>query len=110
LHFTGQHSTYNHNILNAQSALINAVNAGNPVVIYRYMDAQKTTGHAYFLKSYSNGRFELVNPWGYENLSLTWTDIRRDCYGYAVAQKITPAVTPLSKAPIAKAFAHYALA
>lgn len=109
LHFTGQHSTYNHNILNAQSALINAVNAGNPVVIYRYMDAQKTTGHAYFLKSYSNGRFELVNPWGYDNLSLTWTDIRRDCYGYAVAQKVTPAATPLSKTPIAKAFAHHAL-
>jgi hypothetical protein len=104
--FTGQHSTYSYDILNAQTALINAINSGKPIVIYRYMDAQKTTGHAYFLKSYANGKFELVNPWGYANLSFTWTDIRRECYGYAVAQQSTPTSTPpLAKAVVAKAFA-----
>lgn len=72
----------------AQADLVGAVGSGNPVVIYRYMDAAHTTGHAYYVKSYSNGLFYLQNPCGTGDLTLDINQIKTQCYGFAVATKV----------------------
>ncbi|NBV89517.1 MAG: hypothetical protein EBR88_08420, partial [Betaproteobacteria bacterium] len=73
---------------NAIAALINYVSRGDAVVVYRYMDPARTQGHAYFVKSYSNGIFQLHNPWGAHHLSLDASQIRSQCYGFAVATRV----------------------
>jgi len=72
----------------ATTALASYVSQGAAVVIYRYMDDAHTRGHAYYVKSYSNGVFQLQNPWGYAHLSLDASQIRSQCYGFAVATRV----------------------
>jgi hypothetical protein len=73
---------------NAIAALIHYVSRGDAVVVYRYMDAARTRGHAYFVTSYRNGVFQLHNPWGAHHLSLDASQIRSQCYGFAVATRV----------------------
>lgn len=81
------HQTFNMQATNTESILVDAALRGKPIVVYRYMT--RNTGHAYFLKSYADGKFYLYNPWGYGHLTLTIQDIRRTCYGFAIANKST---------------------
>jgi hypothetical protein len=84
---TGAASQSSFNMAIAQTTLINAVNRGDAVVVYRYMDAAKTRGHAYYVQSYSNGCFYLKNPYGRDDLVLNSWDLKSQCYGYAIATK-----------------------
>lgn len=72
----------------AITALIHYVSQGDAVVVYKYMDAARTRGHAYFVKSYGNGVFQLHNPWGSHHLALTSDKVRSECYGFAVATRV----------------------
>jgi hypothetical protein len=71
-------------------ALNKAISEGRPIVIYRYMNTQKTVGHAYYLKSYSlaTKKYVLHNPWGHSHVSLTISELRSQCYGFAIGSKI----------------------
>jgi hypothetical protein len=60
------------NMRASESKLIAAVNKGMPVVVSRYMNANRTSSHAYHVKSYSQGVFHLVNPWGHSDLHMTY--------------------------------------
>lgn len=71
------------------TTLANAVKNGNPVVIYRYMDAARTQAHAYYVQSCANGTFYLKNPWGMADLTLTSAQVKSQCYGFAIATKVS---------------------
>ncbi len=75
---------------NTEKLLNKAISEGRPIVIYRYMNTQKTVGHAYYLKSYSlaTKKYELHNPWGHSHVSLTISELRSQCYGFAIGSKI----------------------
>lgn len=90
---TGSPATNTFDMNQVETTLVNAVNRGDAVVIYRYMDAAHTKAHAYYVQSYSNGVFYLKNPWGYANLALTASEVKSQCYGFAIATK---AYSPLS--------------
>ena len=70
-----------------QTTLVNAVNRGDSVVIYRYMDAARTQAHAYYVESYGNGIFRLRNPWGHADISLDVNQVKSQCYGFAIATR-----------------------
>lgn len=78
------------NTSNTENILKKAISEGRPIVIYRYMNTQKTVGHAYYLKSYSTStkKYELYNPWGYSHISLTIEELKSQCYGFAIGVKI----------------------
>lgn len=81
--------TYNTFDMNqVQTTLVNAVNRGDPVVIYRYLDAARTRAHAYYVQSYRNGIFYLKNPWGSQDVATDIYGIKRDCYGFAVCSRM----------------------
>lgn len=84
---TGFKATSNFDVNNSTDELVSAVNRNDPVVIYRYMDAARTRGHAYYVRSYSNGLFYLQNPWGYDHVTMDINAIKRECYGFAVATR-----------------------
>lgn len=78
-------------------ALTSAVTKGDAVVIYRYMDAAKTVGHAYYVKSYGNGLFYLQDPRGsFGDLTLDITQIKTQCYGFAILEKIKVQIPKIS--------------
>jgi hypothetical protein len=84
---TGSRAQSGFDMASAQAQLIEAVTSNKPVVIYRYMNAAKTVGHAYFVQSYSDGRFRLVNPYGSGHLTLSMGEVTQQCYGFAVASR-----------------------
>lgn len=84
---TGSNATNTFDMNKTETTLVSAVNRGDPVVIYRYMDAAKTKAHAYYLQSYSNGLFYLKNPWGYSDITLDINQIKSQCYGFAIASR-----------------------
>jgi hypothetical protein len=71
----------------SESILRNALIEGRPVVVYRYMNSQRTSAHAYFLRSYNatTGTYVLHNPWGFSHLTRTFQQMKSDCYGWAMA-------------------------
>jgi hypothetical protein len=69
----------------SESVLQNALKYNMPITIYRYMNAERTSAHAYYVSSYVNGKYNLRNPWGYAHLTQTFTEMKKDCYGYAIA-------------------------
>jgi len=75
------------NFGNSENILRNALRGGNPVVVYRYMNSQRTSAHAYFLRSYNEttGTYVLHNPWGFSHLTRTFEQMKTDCYGWAMA-------------------------
>ena len=78
-------------------ALTSAVTKGDAVVIYRYMDATKSTGHAYYVKSYANGLFYLQDPRGSGgDLTLNAAQIKTQCYGFAILEKINVQIPKIS--------------
>lgn len=83
-------SAYNTFDMNqVHTTLVSAVTRNQPVVIYKYLDAARTRAHAYYVRSYVNGMFYLHNPWGNHHVTLDMAGIRRECYGFAVATRIS---------------------
>lgn len=80
--------TYGSNFKTSEKLLIDALASGKAVCVSRYMNPSRTSGHAYFLKSYSpsTGKFYLKNPWGHSDLNLTFAEMAKDCYGYHIVQ------------------------
>lgn len=101
---TGQPLSQNWNVSYGEYAVQTALKNGDYVVIYRWMDAQRSSGHAYSIKSYQNGTYQLINPWGYANLNLTWSQIKNECFGFAIGKKATPNTRTIS--PKVSAFAN----
>lgn len=58
------------------------------VTIYRYMVDGVSSGHAYYVESYVNGKYNLRNPWGHSHLTQTFAEMKKDCYGYAIAPHV----------------------
>lgn len=98
---TGSNSASLFDMSKAEKDITAALANGSPVVIYRYMNAARTSAHAYFVQSYSNGYFTLVNPWGYADLVADINQIKRECYGYAIATRRTPSPSSLAFASLA---------
>jgi len=71
-----------------EKALQKALSENKAVVIYKYSNEQRTAGHAYYLKSYSQATnsYELYNPWG-NSLTMNRSELK-SCYGYAICNKI----------------------
>lgn len=105
---TGSNSSNNFDMSKVDTVLVDAVKRGNPVVIYRYMNTARTSGHAYHVESYTNGSFRLVNPWGWGHLVMTAEQIKRECYGFAVATRRVVDTTPPTSRTLALAFASLA--
>lgn len=70
-------------LLRGEQVIQNALRNNQPVCVYRRMESGG--GHAYYIRSFENGRYNLVNPWGVSHLSITFEEMKRDCYGYAIA-------------------------
>ena len=83
---TGQSSTQSFFV--NETLLQKALSDNKAVVIYKYSNEQRTAGHAYYLKSYSQATnsYELYNPWG-NSLTMSSSEIKL-CYGYAICNKI----------------------
>lgn len=84
---TGSQARNTFDMTKVETTLVSAVTRGDPVVIYRYMNAARTQAHAYYVQSYSNGKFYLKNPWGFSDLTLDIGQIKSQCYGFAVATR-----------------------
>lgn len=91
---TGSPASNTFDMTRVDSTLVSAVNRGDSVVIYRYLDAARTQAHAYYVQSYSNGTFYLKNPWGYADLALTSAQVKSQCYGFAIATKVSSPLAP----------------
>jgi hypothetical protein len=63
------------NVPSSESKLISALNNGLPVSVSRYMDNNRTSGHSYYISSYSQGKFYLVNPWGHSHLTFSFQEL-----------------------------------
>lgn len=85
---TGKPTSNTFDMNTVESRMLPAVLRGDPVVIYRYLDAARTRGHAYYVRSYSNGVYHLQNPWGYGDVYLNSAQIRKECYGFAIASRV----------------------
>lgn len=70
-------STIEHitDLASSESKLISAINNGLPVSVSRYVNSNRTGGHAYYVSSYSQGKFYLVNPWGHSHLNLSFQEL-----------------------------------
>jgi hypothetical protein len=69
----------------SEQVIKNALSNNQPVCVYRRMEGGG--GHAYYIKSFENGKFTLVNPWGHSHLSQTFEEMKKNCYGYAIAPR-----------------------
>ena len=58
------------------------------MVVYRFMNSERTAAHAYYVKSYQNNSFDLINPWGFDNISLTWDQFKVECYGFVTLKPV----------------------
>lgn len=90
---TGSPTSNTFDMNTVETRMLPAVLRGDPVVIYRYMNAAHTQAHAYYVKYYTNGMFYLQNPWGYGDVAMDARAIRAECYGFAIASRI-PATSP----------------
>lgn len=90
---TGSTASNTFDMKTVETRLLPAVLRGDPVVIYRYMNAARTQAHAYYVKYYTNGMFYLQNPWGYGDVAMDARAIRAECYGFAIAGRM-PATSP----------------
>lgn len=88
---TGRPTSNTFDMSTVENRMIPAVLRGDTVVVYRYMNAARTQAHAYYIQSYSNGVFLLKNPWGYADLTLTVAEVKSQCYGFAVATRVSSA-------------------
>jgi hypothetical protein len=61
------------------NVLLESLNRGDAVVAYIWPDAP----HGFSLKSYKNGIYELINPWGESHLNVTWEELKTLCYGFS---------------------------
>lgn len=103
---TGMAISQNWNVNSGEYLVQNALNNGNYVVIYRWMNSSHTSAHAYSVQSYSNGIYKLINPWGVQNLNLTWDQIKTQCFGFAIGKRAVsntlPSVSVFSNVTIKK--------
>ena len=79
-------------IPNAKNFIISEINSKKPVVAYRFMNAEHTAAHAYYVKSYSNDIFTLINPWGFADVNLTWEEFKVECYGFVTIKSYPPII------------------
>lgn len=85
------------------NVLLESLNRGDAVVAYIWFDVDRTVGHTYSVKSYKNGIYELVNPWGHSHLNLTWEQMKDQCYGFGYCSvRAVPTQQPIKLTAVSR--------